>query len=233
MTDVYEKIAEKMSNWPFRSPMSKELRKILEALYTPKQAEILMVFSGPYMDQLSAKRIAKKLKRPLEEIKPILDEMVRTTRIFSVEKDGKRTYSLFPMIPGLFEFYFSNYKRAEAEEKDIMELVAKQFEEYYNKGFAAEIGSSTVPTMRVLPDQKVINDMVERGKGKVITLDEEITDKVVHDILPFEQAKIMIERSGPIAVIECACRTHMRIVNDGVPINEKDPNNVCMMFSLT
>lgn len=231
--DLYEKLAEKMSNTAIRSPLSKELRKILEALYSPEEVKILMVFNGPYLDQFTAEQIAKKLKKPLDEIQPILDEMTRTQRIFSIERDDKRTYSLFPLIPGLFEFFFANYKRAEAEEKETMELFAKEFEKYYNKGFAAEIGSSTNPLMRVLVDQKVIEDNIERGKGKVseIEINEQISDEISNDILPFEQAEKIISKARKIAVMDCACRKHMEIYNDGVPVNDY-PINICMVLNI-
>jgi Pyruvate/2-oxoacid:ferredoxin oxidoreductase delta subunit len=219
-----------MSNWPIRSPLSKELRKILETLYTPEEAEILLVFNGPYVDQFTAEKIARKVKRPLEEIEPILENMTRTQRIFSLEKNEIRTYSLFPLIPGLFEFFFANYKRAEAEEGETLKIFAKEFEKYYNKGFVAEIGSSTSPMMRVIPDQKVIDDSIERGEGKVIEVNEEITDQVKHDILPFEQVKLFIENVRSIAVMDCACRTHMRINNNGEPVNAYPIESVCMMF---
>ena len=229
-SEIYEQLAEKMSNWPIRSPLSKELRKILETLYTPEEAEILLVFNGPYVDQFTAEKIARKVKRPLEEIEPILENMTRTQRIFSLEKNEIRTYSLFPLIPGLFEFFFANYKRAEAEEGETLKIFAKEFEKYYNKGFVAEIGSSTSPMMRVIPDQKVIDDSIERGEGKVIEVNEEITDQVKHDILPFEQVKLFIENVRSIAVMDCACRTHMRINNNGEPVNAYPIESVCMMF---
>ena len=228
--DVYDKIAEKMSNWPVRSPMSKELRKILEKLYSLEEAEILLVFGGPYLDQFSAKKIAKKLKRPIEEIQPILDKMARSQRIFSVERNGKRTYSMFPMLPGLFEFYFANHKRAKKEEKDTYDLFAEEFEKYYNKGFVSEVGSSRNPFMRVFVDQKVVDKTVETGKGKVLDVNEQVTDAVKNDILPFEQAKNFINKARKVGVMDCACRTHMKSLNDEKPVNDY-PINVCMMFN--
>ena len=229
-SDVYDNLAEKMSNWPVRSPMSKELRKILEKLYTPEEADLLLVFNGPYLDQFTAKNIAKKLKKPVEEIQPILDKMAHSQRIFNVEKNCKRTYSMFPMLPGLFEFYFANHKRAKAEEKEVYYLFAEEFEKYYDKGFVSEVGSSSNPFMRVFLDQQVIDKTVETGKGKFIDMAETITNAVKNDILPFEQAKNFIIKARKVGVMDCACRTHMKSLNDEKPVN-KYPINVCMMFN--
>jgi Pyruvate/2-oxoacid:ferredoxin oxidoreductase delta subunit len=224
MTEMYEKIAKKMG-----IPWSEELKKILESLYTPKEAEILLVFNGPYMDRFTAKKIARKLKQPVEEIEPILLEMTRTQRLFSVVKDDVRTYSMFPLLPGLFELYFSNHKRASVEEKEILMTFAEEYEKYYNKGYIVNSLSSDYPFMRVFVDQKVIEDTVDRGKGKLVSVDQEV-DQVKNNILPFEQARNFVEKSRRISVMDCACRTHMRIQNDGNPVNDY-PINVCMAFN--
>ena len=48
MTVNYEQIAKKMGViW------SEEIEKILKALYSPEESEILLLFTGPYMDRLT------------------------------------------------------------------------------------------------------------------------------------------------------------------------------------
>ena len=90
MVDKYEKIAQKMGViW------TEEMRKILEALYTSEEADILLIFNGPYLDRFKAEKVARKLKRPVDEIKPILEEMARTQRLFTVGKGVNKTYSMF------------------------------------------------------------------------------------------------------------------------------------------
>jgi Pyruvate/2-oxoacid:ferredoxin oxidoreductase delta subunit len=226
MVDKYETIAKKMG-----SPWSPEIEKILKTLFTPEEADILLVFNGPFMDRFTAKKIARKVKRPVEEIEPILLEMTRTQRVFSAVKDGIRTYSLFPLLPGLFELYFSNHERAAAEERETLKLFAEEYEKYYNKGYIVNTFNSTYPFMRVFVDQKVIDDTIDRGKGKVVDVGQEV-EQVKNDILPFEQAKAIIEKSRKISVMDCACRTHMKIHNNGMPVNEY-PINVCMAFNTT
>ena len=224
--DKYEKLAEKMG-----AVWSEEMEKILKALYTLEEVDILLVFNGPYMDRFTAKKIARKVKRPIEEVEPILKEMTRTQRVFSAEKDNIRTYSLFPLLPGLFELYFSNHERASVEDKEKLMLFAEEYEKYYNKGYIVNQLKSTYPFMRVFVDQKVIEDTINRGKGKLLDVNQEV-EQVKNNILPFEQVRNIIEKSRKISVMDCACRTHMKIHNDGVPINEY-PINVCMAFNTT
>ena len=224
MASNYERIAKKMG-----TPWSEEMEKILKILYTAEEAEILLVFNGPYLDRFTAQKIAKKLKRPLDEIQPILKEMTRTQRLFSSKKNDITSYSMFPLIPGLFELYFANHKRALAEEEDVVKLFAEEYEKYYDQGYVVNSMSSSYPFMRVFVDQEVINDTVNREEGALITVNEEV-DVIKNKILPFEQVKMLVEKSHKVSVMDCACRTHMKIHNDGVPVNDY-PVNVCMNFN--
>jgi len=224
MASKYEQIAKKMG-----SPWSEEMEKILKTLYTTEEAEILLVFNGAYMDRFTAQKIAKKLKRPVDEIQPILKEMSRTQRLFSATKNDVTSYSMFPLVPGLFELYFANHKRALAEEEDVVKLFAEEYEKYYDQGYVVNSISSSYPFMRVFVDQEVINDTVSREKGALLTVNEEV-DVLKNKILPFEQVKTLVEKSYRVSVMDCACRTHMKIHNNGVPINDY-PVNVCMNFN--
>lgn len=224
MVEKYELIAKKMG-----TPWTKEMEKILTTLFTSEEADILLVFNGPYLDRFTAKKIAKKLKRPIEEVEPILREMSRTQRLFSASKGGETTYSMFPLIPGLFELYFSNHERASAEEADVLKVFAEEYEKYYDQGHVTNAVSSSYPFMRVFLDQEVVNETVNRGKGELVNVNEEV-EVVKNKILPFEQVKTLVEKSRRVSVMDCACRTHMKIHNDGVPVNDY-PVNVCMNFN--
>jgi len=224
MASSYERIAKKMG-----SPWSEEMEKILKTLYNSEEAEILLVFNGPYLDRFTAQKIAKKLKCSIDEIQPILKEMARTQRLFSATKNDVTSYSMFPLVPGLFELYFANHKRALAEEEDVVKLFAEEYEKYYDQGFVVNSMSSSYPFMRVFVDQEVINDTVNREEGTLLTVNEEV-NVIKNKILPFEQVKTLVEKSRRVSVMDCACRTHMKIHNDGVPVNDY-PVNVCMNFN--
>ena len=224
MASMYEQIAKKMG-----SPWSEEMEKILKTLYSSEEAEILLVFNGAYMDRFTAQKIAKKLKRSVDEVQPILKEMSRTQRLFSATRNDITTYSMFPLVPGLFELYFANHKRALAEEEDVLKLFTEEYEKYYDQGYVVNSMTSSYPFMRVFVDQEVINDTVSREKGALLTVNEEV-DVIKNKILPFEQVKTLVEKSHRVSVMDCACRTHMKIHNNGVPVNDY-PVNVCMNFN--
>ena len=224
MVSNYELIAKKMG-----VPWSDEMEKILKALYSDDEAQILLIFNGPYLDRFTAQKIAKKLNRSIVEVDPLLKEMARTQRVFSASKNNETTYSMFPLIPGLFELYFSNHKRALKEEKDVLELFAEEDEKYYNDGHIVNTLSSSYPFMRVFVDHEAINDTIGRGKGTLIEINQEV-DHIKNKIMPFDQVRQLVETSRIISVMDCACRTHMKIHNNGVPINNY-PINVCMSFN--
>ncbi|MFW9881055.1 MAG: hypothetical protein ACFFG0_48955 [Candidatus Thorarchaeota archaeon] len=88
---------------------------------------------------------------------------------------------------------------------------------------------STYPMMRIFVDQKVVDDAVSRGNGKVVDVNQEV-EMVKNDILLFEKGKKYIEQARRISVMDCACRIHIKLHNDGVPVNLY-LINVCMNFN--
>ena len=185
MSDVYEELRRKMNMWPIRSPKSPELMEILKRLYTPQEAEFLVnVFSVPYQDAKTAEDIAENTQKSIKEVETILDRLAKRGLVFKFKhwKTGDTCYSLLPMVPGLFEFYFSGL--ADSEEKT---LIASLFEKTYKDGLAMEAGASDYPWERVIAVEKTL--------------------EVTQEILPFEKVSEFIKTSYTIAVIPCACRT--------------------------
>jgi hypothetical protein len=56
MASKYELIAKKMG-----TPWSNEMEKILKTLFTTEEADIILVFNGPYLDRFSANKIANRI----------------------------------------------------------------------------------------------------------------------------------------------------------------------------
>jgi Pyruvate/2-oxoacid:ferredoxin oxidoreductase delta subunit len=108
-------------------------------------------------------------------------------------------------------------------------LFVEEYEKYYDQGYVVNSLSSTYPFMRVFVDQEVIDHTLEKFKGELIDVNEEV-EIIKNKILPFEQVKTLVEKSRRVSVMDCACRTHMKIHNDGVPVNNY-PINVCMNFN--
>jgi len=159
--------------------------EILRRLYTAEEAKFLArIFSLPYQDAKTSAEIAEVTEDPEEEIKTLLDSLAQRGLVFRFNhwKTGKTYYALLPIVPGLFEVYFSGLP--DSEEK---RLIASLFEKAYKDGLAMEAGPSDYPWERVIPIEKTL--------------------EVSQEILPFEKVSEFIKTSYCIAVIPCACRT--------------------------
>jgi Pyruvate/2-oxoacid:ferredoxin oxidoreductase delta subunit len=159
--------------------------EILHMLYTPEEAEFLAdTFSLPYQDVKLSVQIAEETGKSREEVEEMLDSLAERGLVFRFShwKTGDTCYSLLPIVPGLFEFYFSGSADSERREK-----IASLFEKTYKDGLAMEAGASNYPWGRVIPIEKTL--------------------EVTQEILPFEKVSEFIRTSHSVAVIPCACRT--------------------------
>jgi pentatricopeptide repeat protein len=188
--DVYEKLRQKMNLWPLRTPKTKEVIEILRMLFTEEEAELLTCFTAPYRDPLTLGQIVEKAGKPQDEVQAIISGLVSRGLLFRFvsKSDGKTYYSLMPMVPGVFEFYFSS-----GGDSDEKRKVGELFEKYYMMGGGLEAGASNYPWARVMPIEKTI------------TLNKEISRGLI--IFPHEKMSEFIRTSRKIAVINCSCRT--------------------------
>jgi Pyruvate/2-oxoacid:ferredoxin oxidoreductase delta subunit len=202
--DVYERLREKINLWPIRTSRTKEVIEILKILFNEEEAEFLTHFTAPYQDPETVEQMAEKTGKNVENVQVIVNRLVSRGLIFKFtsKSDGKVYYSLMPMVPGIFEFYFSS--GGDSPEK---RRVGELFERNYMSGGGLEAGASNYPWARVMPIEKTI------------TVNKEISSG--HMILPFEKMSEFIKTSRKIAVINCACRTKKKC---------EHPLETCMVF---
>jgi Pyruvate/2-oxoacid:ferredoxin oxidoreductase delta subunit len=202
--EVYERLREKMSLWPVRVSKNKEIMEMLRILFTEDEARFLIHFAGPYQDAETMEQIVERTGMPPERIETIVNRLVSRGLLFRFKskRDGNVHYSLMPMIPGIFEFYFSSGRDTDEKRK-----VGELFERYYVNGGGLETGASNYPLIRVMPAEKtiVVNKEISTG----------------HLILPFEEMSEFIRTSQKVAVMNCACRTKKRC---------EHPLETCLVF---
>ncbi len=189
--DVYGKLAERMSLWPIKVPRTKEALEMLKTVFTEEDAEFLNHFKAPYQDAETLDQMVAQTGEPREKIQRIVDRLVSKGLLFrfTSRSEGRVKYSLMPMIPGIFEFYF-----ASGSDSDEKRKASKLFERFYNNGGGLELGASNYPWARVMPIEKTL------------TVNKEISSE--HRILPYEKMSEFIKTAKKIAVMNCACRTH-------------------------
>ena len=188
---VYEKLREKISLWPIKVPKTREAIEMLKTLFTDEEAKFLIHFKAPYQDAETMDQIVERTGKSREEIQPIIDRLVSRGLLFrfTSKSDDKLYFSLMPMVPGIFEFYFASGGTSDEKLK-----VSKLFEKLYFNGGGMEIGASEYPWARIMPIEKtvIVNKEISTG----------------HKILPYEKMSEFIKTSRKIAVMNCACRIH-------------------------
>jgi len=191
--DIYENLRQKISSWPVRVPKTRELMEMLKVLFTVEEAEFLTHFTAPYQDGQTMDQLIEKTAKQREKIQSIVDRLVSRGLLFKYtsRRDNMVYYTLMPMIPGIFEFYFSSGRDSDEKQK-----VAELFEKYYLNGFGMELGASDYPAMRVVSIEKTID------------MDKKIGAEL--SIFPFEKMSEFIATAQKIGVINCACRTKKR-----------------------
>jgi Pyruvate/2-oxoacid:ferredoxin oxidoreductase delta subunit len=103
MSDVYDLLAKKLDNLPqgFPSTESGVELKILRRIFSPEDAELALNLR-PIPE--TARTIAERLGRPVEEIRVTLDEMAKKGQIASQTMSREQVYIFIPFLPGIWEF---------------------------------------------------------------------------------------------------------------------------------
>jgi Pyruvate/2-oxoacid:ferredoxin oxidoreductase delta subunit len=189
-TDVYENLRQKISLWPIKVPRTKETVELLRILFTEEEAEFLSHFTAPYQNPETLRQIVERAGKPKKEVEIIVNRLISKGLLFKYTraKDKKTYYTLLPMAPGIFEFYFSSGSVSDEKRK-----VAKLMEKAYLGGYGMEVGASDYPWARVIPIEKTI------------VVDKKISADLM--IMPYEKLSEFIKTSRKVAVINCACRT--------------------------
>ncbi|MEW6532470.1 MAG: 4Fe-4S binding protein [Thermodesulfobacteriota bacterium] len=139
MTDVYKRLAEKLDGLPNGFPASEsgvEL-KILQRIYTPEEAEMALKLR-PIPETPEA--ISERLGIPLDELQPILDNMVDKGQIGSAKMKGEQVYMVVPFVVGVFEFQLHRL------DKEMVDLI-----EEYGPTLMRTVGEFAPALLRVVP----------------------------------------------------------------------------------
>ena len=139
MDRIYEQLAAKLDEFPHGFPRTEsgvELR-ILRKIFTPEDAAMALQLR---LIPETAEAAARRLGRPVEELRPLLDGMVRRGQIVAFRIRGEQVYGLAPFVIGIYEFQLP---RMDAE-------LAALVEEYFPH-LTRAVGGAKPALARVLP----------------------------------------------------------------------------------
>ncbi len=114
MADVYQRLARALDRLPHGYPATEsgvELA-ILRRIFAPADAEMALKLK-PLPE--TAAMIARRLRRPTDETRAVLDGMAERGQIYKMKRRGRDWYGLAPFIVGIWEYQLNHLDREMAE----------------------------------------------------------------------------------------------------------------------
>jgi Pyruvate/2-oxoacid:ferredoxin oxidoreductase delta subunit len=149
MPDVYQRLAKALDRLPHGYPATDsgvEL-EILRRIFRPEDAELTLKLK-PIPETAAA--IARRLRRPVEEMRATLDRMAERGQIHSFRLDGRHVYAQAPFIVGIYEYQLKHLDREMAE-----------LFEAYAPTLLATLGGAAPALARVVPVKSRIEARAE------------------------------------------------------------------------
>jgi ferredoxin len=202
--NAYKKLEERLNRFPQGAPPSDTLYKILEILFSKREAELV---SQLPIKPFTARDAAKIWKLDIRQARKVLEELAGRAILVDADYDGTLHYTLPPPMAGFFEFSLMR-TRGDIDQKLLSELYYQYLnvEEDFIK--ALLLGSET-------------------RLGRVFVQEEVLTnDNAVH-ILDFEKASEVVNTASKIGVGMCYCRHKMQHVGKACGA----PMDICMTFN--
>jgi hypothetical protein len=120
----YTELVERLNRFPQGAPPSETLYKILQILFSEREAGLVALLP---IKPFTAEQAARNWKMELTEARKVLDELCGRAILVDTEHNGKTTYTLPPPMAGFFEFSMMRL-RGDIDQKVLGEL----FYQYMN-----------------------------------------------------------------------------------------------------
>jgi ferredoxin len=202
----FAELVDRLNRFPQGAPPSDLLYRILEMLFSEREAELVAQLP---IRPFTAERAAKVWRMSVRDAEAVLDELARRAVLLDIEADEGKTYVLPPPMAGFFEFSMMRV-RGDLDQK----LLAELFFQYLNV------------------EEDFIKELFTRGDtqlGRVFVSEGALVNDGTLEVLDFERASWVVESASHIGVGACYCRHkmgHLHRVCDA-------PMNICMTFNNT
>ncbi len=149
MADVYIQLAKALDALPSGFPATEEGTElaILRKIFSPEDAAMTLKLK-PIPEP--ATTIARRLRRPADEVAEVLNGMAERGQILSIKQDGRRLYAMAPFVVGIWEFQLDRLDR------ELAELF-----ESYGPALASGMGGAAPALGRVVPVNRRIESQAE------------------------------------------------------------------------
>lgn len=181
--DIYKQLHDRVDQQATRAPWSETFREILQELYSPEDAALIVTL--PYgvstLDQ-----IARVTGRAQSDLHRHLDDLCERGLVFDLYVEGEYLYQVSPIVIGIFEFTMMRTDKGLDVEK-----VGRLFYDYLSDGALYRLNFSEgqeIPALRTLPHEGTIRE------------------SEYLEILDYEKATAIVESHYTFAVGLCSCR---------------------------
>ena len=197
-THAHHLLAKRLTKSPMKPLVNDLFLQILDVLFTGQEALLL---SQMPMLPATAEKIAKRSRRPVHEVRPILDRLGEQGFIFA-GGDVERKYFLLGFLPGIFEFY-----TVMGPDNDKKRRFAELYEKYQDAEFLTKLaGKHPVKISRIIPIQTSLSHQT--------------------GVMPSDQFREVLDRHDAWSVAYCACKKQNQLIGKGCD----KPQEVCMQF---
>jgi len=199
----YIRLQRRLDKSPQGAPESEALFKILEILFTEKEAELV---SKLPISSLTAKQASKIWKKTEKESKYILDELADKGLILDLRKEDVQVYYLAPSMAGFFEFSLMR-----TDGRFDRKILSELYYQYINEE----------------------DDFLKKVLGanpvfaRTFVHEDAIQKKDLPVILDYEKASHIVKTARCITVGTCYCRHKMEHVGKACNM----PQDVCLTFN--
>ncbi len=175
---------------------------LLRQLFTPEQAEIVMLltYKSEPLDRIQER--AEKTGKSAGETERLLNETAARGVIGFRMKNGVMHYRTIPLLVGMLE---GAVVTTPPEKKPPLVAAAGQF--FQDGLFLRDFVNTKIPQMRTIPIQKSISH-----KHRIGSYDE--------------IRKVIEQNNGPIVILECVCRAGAE--KQGQPCSQTSRRETCM-----
>ena len=202
----YLELADRINRHPQGAPPTQLLFRILEMLFSEREAELVARLPiAPF----TADQAARTWKMPVDSARTVLDELAGRAVLVDMVHEDETTYALPPPMAGFFEFSMMRV-RDDLDQK----LLAELFFEYLN------VEDDFV---------KALFTEGETQLGRTFVSEDALPSDPFLEVLDFERATQVAEAASDIAVGMCYCRHKMAHLDRACSA----PMDICLTFNTT
>ena len=203
--DAYKNLEERINWFTQGAPPTETLYKILQVLYTEKEAKWVSLLP---VRPFTLKKAAKIWGTTEAKAEKLLDHLCEKALLVDSEYHGQRQFVMPPPMAGFIEFALMR-TRGDIDQKYLSEL----YYQYMNV------------------EEDFIKDLffvTETRLGRVFVQEPVLTNQQTNHILDYERATHIVEDAEYIGLGTCYCRHKM--YHAGHPCEIDAPWDVCLTF---